>query len=111
MCLQVGVHEDVGEAGAVAGEEGEGEEKQEEEGVVGAADAGVEPDAVVVALCDAGAAEGAVFAAGGFGEVAGAAGWGGVVGVGVGVGVGWVEEGVVVGVGGHGEGVAGGRDG
>ena len=55
---------------------------------------------MVVALGDAGAAEGAVFAAGGFGESAGAAGWGVRR-------VWWVEERVVVGVGGHGEGVVG----
>jgi hypothetical protein len=43
--------------------------------VVVAADAGVEPDAVVVGLGDTGPAEGAVFAAGGFGEGARAAWW------------------------------------
>ena len=58
--------------------------------VVVAADAGVEPDAVVVCFGDAGLADAAVLAAGGLGEAAGAA----VVGV-----VGWwVEERVVVGV-------------
>ena len=107
--LQVGVHEDVSEVRAVGGEKGKGEEQQEEVGVVGAADAGVEPDAVVVVLGDAGAAEGAVFAAGGFGAVTGAAGW--HRGRGRGRGVGWVEERVVIGVGGHGEGVDGSRDG
>ena len=61
-------------------------------GVVVAGDAGVEPDAVVVGLGDAGPADGAVFAAGWFGEGAGAAL------VVVGCPRGGVEERVVVGV-------------
>jgi hypothetical protein len=44
-------------------------------GVVVAANTGVEPDAVVVRLGDAGPAEGTVFAAGGFEEGARAAWW------------------------------------
>jgi hypothetical protein len=55
--------------------------------VVVAADAVVDPDAVVVLALNAGAAEGAVLGARGFGVVAG------------GAEVAWVEEEVVVGVG------------
>ena len=66
--------------------------------VVVAADAVVDPDAVVVGLLDAGAADAAVFAACGFGAVAASAG----LGV---PGLGRVEDGVVWRVGEHGGGV------
>ena len=55
--LQVRVEEQVGQVCAVEGEDGEREEQKEEVDVVVAADAGVEPDAMVVALGDAGTAE------------------------------------------------------
>lgn len=76
----------VAETAAVGEEDGDGDEKQEEVEMVVAADTVVDPDTVVVLALDAGAAEGAVFAAGRFGVVAGRAE------------VAWVEEDVVVGV-------------
>jgi uncharacterized membrane protein len=111
--LELGVEDCVAEIGAVGEQEGDGEHEGEEVEVIVAADAVVDPDAVVVGLLDAGVADAAVFAAGGFGQVAGAAGLGGegsVVAVVVvvillvllvlllaGVGAA-VEDGVVVGV-------------
>ena len=59
---------------SVGEQAGEREHEPEEKDMVVAADAVVDPDAVVVGFLDAGAAEGAVFASCGFGEVAGAAG-------------------------------------
>ena len=88
----------IAQEAAVGEERGGGDEEQEEINVVVAADAVVDPDAVVVLALDAGAAEGAVFAARGFGVLAG------------GAEVAGVEEEVVVGVGCQG-GVVGGVEG
>ena len=77
----------VPEEAAVGEEKRDGDEEQEEIEVVVAAYAVVDPDAVVVLALDAGAAEGAVFAARGLGVLAG------------GAEVARVEEEVVVGVG------------
>lgn len=76
---EVWTQQGVGEEGAVAEQQEEGEEEEQEVAVVGGAETVVDPGAVVVAFGDADAAEGAVFAAGGFEGLAGAAGRGGVV--------------------------------
>jgi len=72
---------DVLDAEVRAGEdEDAGGDQEEDEPVrVAVADAAVDEDAVVVGAGDAAVAEGAVLAARGFGEVAGAAGDGGVI--------------------------------
>lgn len=100
---------DVVDAEVRAGDdEGAGGDQQEDEPVrVAVADAAVDEDAVVVGAGDAAVAEGAVLAARGFGEVAGAAGDGGVV---VDVVVGVQRHVLGVGEGSDEAGVGGGRE-
>lgn len=113
--LDLHIEDLVAQVGAIGQQEGEREHEGEEIDVVVPADAVVDPDAVVVGLLDAGAADTAVLAAGGFGEAAGAAGLGGerrgwedgAAGVEV---VGAVEDGVIKRVPFQGRGVVGAGD-
>ena len=66
------------EGAAIRGEDGSRQEQEEEVVLVAVADAAVDEDTVVVELCDAAAADGAVLGAGGLGEAAGAADLAGV---------------------------------
>ncbi len=94
------VQDAIAQPSAVGEQDGDAEHQPEEVEVVVPSDAVVDPDAVVVGLLDASAADAAVFAAGGFGEGAGAAGWGEGAGT-------RGEDGVVEGVGEHCVGVVG----
>lgn len=114
--LDLHIEDLVAQVGAIGQQEGEREHQREEIDVVVPADAVVDPDAVVVGLLHAGAADAAVFAACRFGELAGPAGlggeWGGWRDVARGVEVvGAVEDGVVVRVPFQGRGVVGAGDG
>lgn len=72
-CLQVGSEDVPAEKGAVEFQGAESHEEQEEPAVVALPKTVVDPGAVVVEFGDAGFAEGAVFASGWFGDVAGPA--------------------------------------